>query len=233
MTAYFLTDDEAVFLDGKVSDKEQAKVDAAKARLALRSPDVPVGITNLVADALSWATEQGALGFTHLNDMTRCDVCGKTAEYARYKSGYRKGEKNLSRRIKFRGIDLDTSFVRIAGSARIGCCADCWTGVRPFLTAALVGVKAQLPDVLHTDGEPTCKKYQHRKCSCGWTGHDGQMRYERTLFGDGWFPSRCPSCGEGGAMSRTVARLEGFDVVDVIDPTLTDPYAIAARSEDL
>lgn len=228
MTAYYLTDEEAVTLDGKVSDKEQTKVDAAKSRLALRSPDVPVGVTNLIADALSSAKEKGELGFCRLNDMTRCGACGKTAEYARYKSGYRKGEKNLSRQIKFRGIDLDTSFVRIAGYAGVGCCLDCWADVQPLLTASLVGVKAQLPAMLRTKGEPVYKKYRHRKCSCGWTGHDGQMRYELTIFGDGWFPSRCPSCGEGGAMSRTVARLDGYDVVDVAGPGLSDPYAIDA-----
>lgn len=72
-------------------------------------------------------------------------------------------------------------------------------------------------DELRSDGAPLYQRWDRCRCKrCKWTGHDGQLGKLRTLMGDGFYPGKCPSCGEERRPlgSDPFERLDGFDVVE-------------------
>ena len=215
LTSVILTDPELVLLDGQVGEETQGKVDAAKARIAAAAsldhlPPIGAGF---VADAVREATENGLL-VLHRKSLRRCDLCGTDAGYVNYKSGPRRGQPNFARPKHLNGLELARRSVSVNGHARLGGCTDCVTPLLDDITEALRGVPAEVPERLRAEGEPRRKKHGNRPCKkCDWSGHEGEMRWERTLMGDGWYPAYCPSCGAGGAFSRDVEMVDGFVVV--------------------
>ena len=220
-TSVLLTDPELVLLDGQVDEKVQRKVDDAKARLAAASvlAHLTPAQAGFVADVVSRAQRDGKLVY-HLKRFRSCSICGRHAGYAKYKSGPRKGLDNWDRPLSFAGIDLGWQFVQIEGHPVCGGCQDCVKPLLPDIADALRGVWAEVPPQLRADGEPVRKKHGNRHCrKCDWSGHEGEMRWERTLMGDGRYPAYCPSCGAGGAFSRDVETADGFVVVAVENGT--------------
>lgn len=214
-----LTDDELVLLDGKCSPEVQVKVTDALARVVLRDvlPDLTSAQVGLVADVVSVARREGWLRYVRTNADT-CEVCGRRAGFAKYRSGPRRGEDNLSKPLSFTGIDMDPGFVHIKGMVRLGGCLACVEALTPVLAEHLRGVPAQVPATLIADGEPERRRHQNRRCTeCGWEGHEGEMRRERTLLGDGTYPAGCPNCD---AINRPlgkdhIVRTDGFVIAEV------------------
>jgi len=220
MNYVHLTDDEFVVLDGRCTNETQAKVNAAKARVAARGAygHLTPGVAGLIADAVAEATEHGLLWFANRR-IDRCRICKTSAGYAPYKSGPRKGKPNYGRPLTLHGIELADRFVTVQGHITCGGCTDCVNAALPDLREALRGIKVQLPAQLYTDGEPRWVRHRNRQCtSCGWTGHEGEMTRARTLMGDGTYPAGCPSCGTENGFGRSPVDLaDGHTIVEATE----------------
>lgn len=214
-----LTDDELVLLDGKVADKAQSEVNAAKRRISQRADYLAVAQSDLIATMLQKVDEYGELRWIN-KPLSACRLCGRDDGYRLFKSGQRKGQPDYKHRKTFAGIDMDPSFVSIQHTAFLGGCLACMADLLPHLRTALDGVPVDAPASLLGPDSPRWKKRRNRTCkSCGWTGHEGQMIQERTLMGDGWYPARCPECKAGGGFSRGIEHGDGF----VLEPVPATP----------
>ena len=214
-TSVILSDAELVLLDGQVNEEAQRKVDAAKARLvaAINLDHLSSMAAGFVADVVQEARDNGLLSLTR-KPLRRCSLCGTDAGYAKFKSGPRRGQPNYGRPLRIDGFDLARRFVSVDGHARVGGCAACVAPLLGDIAEALRGVPAEVPEALRAEGEPRRKKHGNRHCKkCDWSGHEGEMRWERTMMGDGKYPAYCPSCGAGGAFNRDVEMADGFVVV--------------------
>lgn len=145
-----------------------------------------------------------------------CSVCGWSGDYARYKSGPRRGEKNYDRPLMRPAVEFARRFVRFKNSVSVGACGECIEVILPHLKDALVGVECQLPHQLHTEGEPEYIRHGRRRCTeCSWEGHEGEMGRLPAVFG-GTYPGKCPSCGAESRPfgPRVFEIIDGFDVVE-------------------
>lgn len=220
LTVVTLTDDELRALSGRCRPETQTKVTAALMRIAARTdyPDLPPALAGLIADVFGEARDTGQLIYQR-RPITRCRLCRAESTYAPFKSGPRRGQPNYSKPRPVQGVELAHRFVSVNMHVTLGGCLTCVERCVPAICAALVGVPVAVPDKLRALGQPRRVRHDNRHCKkCGWTGHEGQMRYERTLMGDGTFPSKCPDCGAGGALSRDVERVPGWVVVPVDEP---------------
>jgi hypothetical protein len=215
-----LQDVELILLDGKCSEKVQAVVDQAKARLATvgRFEGLTAAQSGFVADVVGYAVKRGELRFSHTR-MRRCKVCSSAPvpPYVLYKSGPRRGEPNYAKPRYLDGIDFGTSLFEVVGHAELGCCTECADVVHPFLVSELENVPAQLPARLTVTGVSRWSRFGNRRCTkCGWTGHEGQMRHRVTVFGDGTYPAGCPECdAENLALGRMLVEIaDGFTMVE-------------------
>lgn len=218
MIAVTLTDAELMALDGHCRPEIQAKVDAAKSRLDFAEdyPDLTVAQAGFVADVVNEAITSGRLVW-HRAKMRHCNPGAHRPDppYVLYKSGPRRGQPNYDRRRYLHGRELAQRFINIEGAPLVSACDDCLTPLLPVLVDALARVRVQLPPELSSPGRPDWRRRALRKCTkCTWEGHEGQMTAERTVIGDGWYPAYCPNCGAGGAFSRDVEHVDGFEVVD-------------------
>jgi hypothetical protein len=217
-----LTDDELALLDGRCRPETQAKVDEAKIRLAARSAHsgLTAAQSAVVADALMTAERDGELRWRR-RQLRYCSVCKGRPDppFVLLKSGPNRGRPNTKKPRFLRGIEMSPAFVFVEGHIRLGACESCMEVLGPQLKADLVGKKVQLPPELRTEGEPLYRKFPRRGCpSCGWEGHEGEMKRERTLDGQGTFAARCPSCSEqltGIFINSTPSSRDGFEVVEV------------------
>lgn len=194
MAMVTLTDEELVLLDGRCSEKVQAEVAAAKARLtaAQTMSGVSPTVAGFVADAVTLAQKDLKLSFERCG-LRRCRICDKCAGYHVYKSGRQKGRENLDKPLYLQGVELKESFMRMRGYATLGCCADCWTQVQPLVAEAVKDLAAEVHPQI-APGHPW-KRYQRVKCnSCKWQGHEGQLAPAPALMG-GFYPGKCPQCG--------------------------------------
>lgn len=213
-----LTDSELMLLDGQVSDKVQAEVDQAKRRL--RAADKlghlsPI-LAGLIADIVADAQTHGRLVYRP-ERIPYCTLCGSSPDpaYVPYKSGPNKGLPNYKKPRYLNAQEFAWRFVTVRNSVRVGGCTDCVKPILPDIREALRGVPAEVPDTLRAEGEPVRKRHANRHClKCDWTGHEGEMIWERTIMGDGRFPSKCPVCEAGGAWSRDIEQADGFVVVE-------------------
>jgi hypothetical protein len=216
-TSVALTDAELALLNGRCSDKVQAEVNGALARIeAAGRYDLPHDLAGLIADVVTEARNEGRIIHRPAR-LSYCRWCKTSAGYALFKSGPRRGRRNLNRPLTLSGIEMAVRFVRVENHVRLGACSDCMAIVRPSLITALADVQAEVPDALAAEGRPAWKRYDNRHCTvCDWTGHEGQMGKLRTLIGDGWYPGKCPSCGhEDGFGSRKIESRDGFAVVEL------------------
>lgn len=192
---FHLTIDEALMLDGRARPEVQGEVDIIKRQVAIHK--LFGGLTerqrNAAAEVVTTAEDTGSLRFRRDSGL-RCRTCDKTAGYHTYRRscrGGRKGEPNYDKPRTF-GVTLvaaDT-FVVMRGD---GWCDDCWSAIRPPLTAALADVRAELPVQVCSDGQKW-KRWHNVKCpECDWSGHEGQLGRVRAIFG-GTYPGKCPSC---------------------------------------
>lgn len=217
-----LTDEEIVMLWESTRPETVAHVKAARARLvlAIRLAHLPAASAGLIADVLTVAHEHGRVPYSR-RSIERCPLCETHAGYAVHRrSGryHRKGDVRHDRPLTMAGHDFDPSFVRIQRHTGLGCCNPCFVALRDDLAKALVDVRAEVPEAI-TGHPPRFRRHDNRRCtSCGWTGHEGEMGWERTLMGNGTYPARCPQCGSRNApLGPTIIEtVPGFTVVDAI-----------------
>lgn len=218
MTSVSLDDDELLLLDGRCSPKVQAAVAGAKVRAETRAAlsDLDPKIAGFIGDAVTEAVTNGRLIFRH-ERISYCSVCGKSVGYAKYKSGPRRGESNLSKPLSMPAVDLAYRFVRIQGHVTVGACADCYAQAKDALRARLAGLHAELPDALRTDGVAAYKRYEIRRCpECDWVGDESEMHQLRTIMGDGTYPGGCPRCDfKASAFGKMFKIEDGFVVKEV------------------
>lgn len=218
-----LTDAELLLLDGRCSDDVQKAVDLAKARSvqAASHPDLTPAEVALLTKVLHEAKTHGRLVWQFRNTRS-CSLCDKTYDFHRYKSGPRRGERNTSKPKMHRGVELAPRFVTFQGSVTVGGCVECMERMAPVIAAAIEaeGLRVQLPPRLIAE-MPDAQRWvkdPHRECqACGWTGGESEMGKRRTMFGDGWYPAECPSCGEANVgLGRTVIKtVDGFTMREV------------------
>lgn len=204
---YELSDNEAVLLDGQVSDSTQVLVDAAKARIvAVNSyPDLSEREAGFIADVVSEARSE--LLLAHRCEYIRgCPVCEKDAGYhvrTRTSRNERKGQPDFSKPKLFLAIEFHESFITIKNRVALGCCQDCFNRLKPYLASALKDIKAQIPSVI-TGHKPTYIRTKKMHCKkCEWLGLEAEMGKLPALMGNGFYPGKCPSCGAENQLFTT------------------------------
>jgi hypothetical protein len=220
-TMVSLTDAEMVLLDGKCSDKVQAEVNAAKARVGgvARFSNLTPNQAKLVASIIERGRRDGKLAYSGAR-LRRCDCCGKFGGYVPYaragrKAGmYHKAGDPSDKPRYLSGIEFADSFVRMEGYPTLGACDECVKAIMPTLVEALRNEQIEVSR--HMTGEtPKWRKRNLCSCTeCDWTGHEGQLGLLLTLSGNGHYRGECPSCGaKNGIMSTKIKTGDGFVVV--------------------
>lgn len=214
-----LTDGELLMLDGLCSEKVQVEVDGAKmrARLAV-DHGLPEPLTHVLSTILREATQGGQV-IIGRERLRHCSGCKKSAGYAtvRRSSRYkRKGEADRDKPLYMSAIEYIPRFVRITGYSSTAVCYECSQIIRPALVAELATMAVQVPEDLRAADAPTRVKHNKKRCkSCGWVGHEGEMKRGRTLMNDSWYPAGCPKCPASNTFGKTsVETIDGFVIVE-------------------
>lgn len=190
-----LTAAELVMLDGHVRPEVQSEVDIAKSalRLAAAAHDLNDAQRKLVAEAVAEAKTNGALIYRG-KSIRYCELCGKSAGYAPYKSGYNRGLPNHNKPRYMGGYELASRFVTVQGYPTLGGCSDCIHKLLHALRSELDGVRAELPKELRTESSPAMTRWPSVECTkCGWHGHEGELRELNAVMG-GKYRGGCPEC---------------------------------------
>lgn len=217
-----LRPEEMLLLDGRVRPEVQRAVDLARDGERVR---VQYGLSerhgHLVANARAVAGEKGEMRLSGA-PISHCWLCDRDAGY---------GGKRKDKPLSMDGFDLDRGFISVRGHVSLGGCWQCLTALKPALQAELASVRAEVSDTLRTPEATQWKKWSLCTCAaCGWTGHDGELGKLRTLFNDGWYPGKCPSCGaENRPLGKNLIehKPDGFVVVPV-PPARSAPAAQGA-----
>lgn len=220
-TSVDLPDDLLLTLDGRGDEKLQAAVDAAKQRrdLVAENSSLTPEQAKFISSVMTHAKTNGRLRFTH-SRATYCPICKASPGYLKYKSGPRRGQSNYDKPLTVPGVDLSTSLVSFKNRFSLGCCSECWNILKPLLAEKLSDFPAEIPEQI-TGHPPAFKKYDNRKCSkCGWVGSERLMGKERTLMGDGYYPSSCPECGAKNLLfgKTIVGSADGFELFPTTKP---------------
>ncbi len=192
-----LTDDELLAFRDRITTPETKTVADEIARVrALQEGDSPAD--RFIASIVELAQREGRLGFSRA-ELNQCQVCLDKRTYALYRSTgryHKKGEPNLDKPIRLRGVDLQHSFVRMMGYAKYGCCAGCWGELKPKLIERLNGIRAEIPKAV--TGEESKLEYTHWvKCNgCRWEGWEAHLGVLHTIMSGGSYYGRCPQCKE-------------------------------------
>ena len=203
---------ELMALDGKVNAEAQRvidrlkRIDSVSTIMKLDDKDAA-----FVSDAIDEAQRSKML-IRYRCSVSKCRVCGKGATPIYYKSGRSRGK--VKGYVDIPGYDLAESFIRVDGYPKVGACSDCINRLMPFIVAALDGMEIEVK----VPGE-ICKwrRLRNRKCTkCGWSGHEGEMKKERALMGDGWYPAGCPNC--------TARNGFGYSEIDIADGYTMVPF---------
>jgi hypothetical protein len=183
-----LSDAELLLLDGACSADVQAVVTAARARIEMAAtmPYLSPELAGLVADVVTEANKTGRVLWRGTR-ARHCPVCKKSAGYAKFKSGPRRGQENYDKPLTF---------------------------AKPAIVNALADVRAEVPAELAAPGRPAWKRHWLRSCpKCGWSGHEGEMRELVAVMG-GLYPGGCPSCEfESRFLGESFTVVDGFAVV--------------------
>ncbi len=204
---YEIPDEDLSMLDGKCSEATQSIVNEAKARLALKAAFSKLTekqiefIHEVKSTALKEKRLVYMLAYSHW-----CPVCQKSGGYAKYpRNGrhHRKGDSNYDKPLNFSGRDFTSPFVRMRDRFSLGACDECVNAVMPALKTILSDVEAELPSIF--EPKRKLKRWDEMVCTCGWTGPECEMIKLRTIFNDGWYYGKCPSCkAENGLMTRNI-----------------------------
>lgn len=207
-----LFEHELMRLDGNVNNDAQSVIDKLKSRNEVAATfSVNDKDAMFIVDVVS-AVSRTKLLSRRQCAVANCRVCGKKAAPVYYKSGRNKGD--IKGYLNLRGFDLAESFIRVEGHPSLGACSECVDRLMPLIMEAVSGIEFE-------NRVPGYKvgfiRNKNRVClKCGWKGHDGEMKKQRTVMGDGWYPAGCPAC--------TARNGLGFTEVEIVDGYTMTPW---------
>lgn len=220
-TSVTLNDHQLALLNGKLDEKQQKLVESAIARLHYRQiyTDLLPNLSDFICDLREIANAKGLLTYSHCK-LRSCRICDIRPGYhtvARTTKYKKKGQIDYDSPIYLYGRDFASGFIVWEGSPNLGCCDSCLKQHSSTITKHLSDIKAELPQEL--TGVPSkYKRWDNMQCSCGWTGHEGQMGKLQTLMGNGYYPGKCPNCkAENLLFSREIKKADGFVVVEAFN----------------
>jgi hypothetical protein len=209
-----IPDTDLVLMDGHCSPETQALVDAAKSRLGARETysELPPALAAFVADVVTEARKTGKL--TYRTERVRyCPRCKARAGYVKYQRGRNKGRDNIDKPRYLAAVDFHSSSVYIQHHVSLGVCLDCFGKIRDSLRAALVDVRAELPEALQSPNGPHYKRRDIFKCKeCAWTGPENKMRLLPALM-EGHYHGGCPNCPAENRLFQTKIEQTGETVI--------------------
>lgn len=191
MYNFSLTYDEAMLLDGKVSEKSQGIVDVAK-------KEHEFGLDDFCNEILRKAMEKGKLSWGR-KKISSCEHCDDKPSgyhtYTRNSRYHRKGAPNYDAPYEYSGIDPFQGFVVFQGLS--GVCVDCWyKKYLPVLVNYIIENDLPIEIQKNDIAESLYKKDDIRICfKCGEEIRESEMGTSMTMMGDGRYPSTCPKCG--------------------------------------
>lgn len=192
-----LTLEELLIVDGKVSNDAQKVIETAKKESSFGF-ELPV-----MNEILRQSEQKGTLTWTY-KPIRSCGYCDKKSDYHTYpRSGrnHRKGDKNFDKPIYYSGIKFNEGFVTIQGYGDM--CIECCNkyNVINRLIDYIVDndLKIQIKKNDHREGK-YLKDDIHICYSCNREMQESKMGRERTISGDGTYPSTCPNCGAKSSM---------------------------------
>lgn len=192
-----LTHDELLLLDGKASASVQEKIDFVKHSRAL--DDNPV-VARIIAEALKC----GRFRYFY-TEIKSCPVCKRNDGYwphTRSGKWHRKGSPNYDKPKMFRGIDCTPGRITIKyhGDFCDGC--NKTHGLIDRITSIIL--ERELPIELISDKRTKFLRDDKRVCrACKRDMYESEMGKQRTIMGDGYFPSICPHCNAEGGLFMT------------------------------
>jgi len=194
MITLTIRDEDAIRLDGFVTEEAQKMVDLAKLRLSAKAAYPKIEHAWFIGDLVNEANTAKVLSFLH-EGIRFCELCkarGTYAKYTRDSKYHWKGQDNHDRPIHLRGIEFRKSSVRVRNQVSLGCCVDCWKSIQPAAQEVLGMMEAEIPEQI-TGEKPRFKRHRIMKCECGWEGIEDQMGPLPALLG-GTYKGKCPSC---------------------------------------
>lgn len=202
--------EELLKLDGNVPEKIQKVIDEAKKESSYGF-ELPV-----MNEILKQSEKNGKLTWTN-KQITSCEFCNKKRDYYRYpRSGryHSKGDKNFDKPIYYPGIKFNEGFVTIKGYGDM--CSECCSKhkVKERLIDYIIKHDLKI-EIMKNDYKPgKYLKDDIRICyECKEEMLESRMSKERTLMGDGYYPSGCPKCGAKSlpfGRSHTTTNKFGF-----------------------
>ncbi|WP_145413407.1 hypothetical protein [Paenibacillus xylanexedens] len=184
--------EELLKLDGSVSDNIQNIINEAK-KEASYGFNLPV-----MNEIIKQSEKIGKLTWSH-KQIKSCDYCDKKSDYYTYpRSGkyHRKGDKNWNKPIYYSGIKFNEGFVSIQGHGDmcLGCCDR--HKVKERLIDYIIEKDLKIQIMRNEYRQGTYLKDDIRICfNCDEEMLESQMSKERTMMGNGFYPSGCPKCG--------------------------------------
>lgn len=212
-----LTAEEAKLLDGKVGPEAQAVV--SRAIDALTFASLGEKQAAMVATVLDVARTKGRVTY-RATVIRSCPCCGRSDGYWPVKRATRwkrKGQPDYDKPKVFGAYDLDCGFVTVQNHISVGFCSTCGPLVEPVIKERLKAIPCETP-AYWPDMPQRFRRWDKMKCgSCGWEGHEGQLRPLRTLFGDGFYQGGCPACSAENApfAPNIIKRTKGFELTPV------------------
>lgn len=182
-----LSSDEILHLDGVASPELQSAIDLVKNSRAIAARhDIPINWAIFIARVVRTANNDGSLAF-YKKPITHCAVSGRRGEYVYHTS--RGLRLQFPKQKTFSGVELKNSVVSIRDGVILGCDAEVFNLLRPYLAIELRDVVAEIPEKV----TGYAARYRKEKIlmheACGWEGPDSETSVK------GNFQLRsCPCC---------------------------------------
>lgn len=177
-----LTYEELLFLDKKCNPKTQEIIDKVIKQMSYSG--IP-----LVGEVIEKSLKLGKFDYT-AKRISRCPICGEDPGYYKYKKGRNKGRSDYSRELYIGGIKFNQGCISWKGSG--DCCYECddkYKITKTIISYILENdLKIEMKDGKWIkDDMQICRE-------CNKEMYESEMGRNRTLMGNGTFPSICPYC---------------------------------------
>jgi hypothetical protein len=180
----YLSLENLLLLDGKVSEESQKVIDTAKldASFGLEDPRLN--------EILRLAVKGGKLDWVY-SDVFSCPACGLKGDYQTYPRSsryHRKGDKNYKKPIRYFGV-------RVFRYESHYMCGTCWKKAMPVLIDYIISQDLKV-EIQQNDYQETRYVVDDlRICyNCKREMYESEMGKLPTLMGRGDYPGVCPHC---------------------------------------
>ncbi|RXZ78009.1 hypothetical protein EBB07_28530 [Paenibacillaceae bacterium] len=183
--------DELELIDGKVSEEAQKVIEEAKKESSYGF-ELPI-----MNEIIKNSEKTGMLKWKHKYILS-CDYCDKKSDYKIYPRSSRnhnKGDKNYNKPIYYSGIIYNEGFITIQGLGDM--CQECSKkyNITNRLIDYIIDNDLKIEIIQNDYMDSKYLKDDISICyNCSKEMLESQMSRERTLMGDGTYPSGCPHC---------------------------------------